>query len=172
LASPRGFSDSFTGIQGTFPEQLSPQDPFRQDGSIPAANIDETIASTDLHATSDALNMLSHAAQLDTYASPGQRSHASGRLASVLTPGQGGVTPVTNNVGNDSLQYALIAQGLMSTSQVIQLIARLVLLSNVDPITNRQQGSNNSIIRTSRLLPENVSNQTLCSLWQLKSLIS
>lgn len=124
LASPRGFSDSFAGIQGTFPEQSSPQDPYRQDGSIPAANIDETIASTDLHATSDALNMLSHAAQLDTYASPAQRSHASGRLSSVLTPGQGGGTPVTNNVGNDPSQYALIAQGLMSTSQVIQLIAR------------------------------------------------
>jgi hypothetical protein len=125
LSSPGGFSDPFTGIQRTFPEQSSPgQDPFRQDGSIPAANIDETIASTDLHATSDALNMLSHAAQLDAYASPGQRSHASGRLASILTPGQGGVTPVTNNVGNDTLQYALIAQGLLSTSQVIQLIAR------------------------------------------------
>lgn len=126
LSSPRGFSDAFAGIQGNFPEQSSPgQDPFRQDGSIPAAaNIDETIASTDLHATSDALNMLSHAAQLDTYASPGQRSHASGRLASVLTPGQGGVTPASNNVGNDPLQYALIAQGLMTASQVIQLIAR------------------------------------------------
>ncbi|KAH8752075.1 hypothetical protein BGZ57DRAFT_99656 [Hyaloscypha finlandica] len=125
LSSPRGFSDSFAGIQGNFPEQSSPgQDPFRQDGSIPAANIDETIASTDLHATSDALNMLSHAAQLDTYASPGQRSHASGRLASVLTPGQGGVTPASNNVGSDPLKYALIAQGLITASQVIQLIAR------------------------------------------------
>ena len=124
LSSPRGFPESFAGIQGTFPEQRSPgRDPFRQDGSIPEANIDETIASTDLHATSDALNMLSHAAQLDTYASPGQRSHASGRLASVLTPGQGGVTPVAS-IGSDQLQYALIAQGLMTTSQVIQLIAR------------------------------------------------
>ena len=116
--------------------------------------------------------MLSHAAQLDTYASPGQRSHASGRLASVLTPGQGGVTPVTNNSGNDALQYALIAQGLISASQVIQLIARLVFFSNVDPISDGQQDSNNSIILTYQLLPENVSNQTLCSLWQLKSLIS
>jgi len=121
LSSPRGFSDSFAG---SFPEQTSPGgDPYRQDGSIPAANIDETIASTDLHATSDALNMLSHAAQLDTYTSPGQRSHASGRLASVLTPSQGGVTPVTS-IGSDPLQYALIAQGLITTSQVIQLIAR------------------------------------------------
>ena len=67
--------------------------------------------------------MLSHAAQLDTYASPGQRSHASGRLASVLTPGHGGVTPV-GSIGSDPLQYPLIAQGLMTTSQVIQLIAR------------------------------------------------
>ncbi len=125
LSSSRGFSDAFAGIQGNFPEQSSSdQDSFRQDGSIPVANIDETITSTDLHATSDALNMLSHAAQLDTYASPGQRSHASGRLASVLTPGQGGVTPASNNVGNDPLQYALIAQGLMTASQVIQLIAR------------------------------------------------
>jgi hypothetical protein len=125
MSTPRGFSDSFTGTQGAFPEQSSPgRDPFRQDGSIPEANIDETIASTDLHATSDALNMLSHVAQLDNYASPGQRSHASGRLASVLTPGQGGVTPVTNSGGSDPSQYALIAQGLMSTSQVIQLIAR------------------------------------------------
>jgi hypothetical protein len=98
---------------------------------MPAANIDETIASTDLHATSDALNMLSHAAQLDTYASPGQRSHASGRLASVLTPGQGGVTPASNNVGSDPLQYTLIAQGLMTASQVIQLIARSVLIPSL-----------------------------------------
>jgi hypothetical protein len=125
MSSPRGFPESFAGIQGSFTEQSSPgRDPFRQDGSIPVASIDETIASTDLHATSDALNMLSHAAQLDTYASPGQRSHASGRLASVLTPGQGVVSPAANNGGNDALQYALIAQGLLTAPQVIQLIAR------------------------------------------------
>jgi hypothetical protein len=72
--------------------------------------------------------MLSQAAQLDTYATPGQRSHASERIASVLNPDQGGVSAVrgdlTDNVVNSSLQYPLIAQGLLTSLQVIQLVAR------------------------------------------------
>jgi hypothetical protein len=72
--------------------------------------------------------MLSQAAQLDTYATPGQRSHVSERMASVLTPDQRGVGAVrgdlADNVVNGPLQYPLIAQGLLTSPQVIQLVAR------------------------------------------------
>jgi hypothetical protein len=72
--------------------------------------------------------MLSQAAQLDTYATPGQRSHVSERMASVLTPDQGGVGAVRGDLGdnvvNSPLQYPLIAQGLLTAPQVIQLVAR------------------------------------------------
>jgi hypothetical protein len=72
--------------------------------------------------------MLSQAAQLDTYATPGQRSHASERLASVLSPdhmGAGsGRGSLADNVQNGVLQYPLIARGLLTAPQVVQLVAR------------------------------------------------
>jgi hypothetical protein len=72
--------------------------------------------------------MLSQAAQLDTYATPGQRSHASERLASVLSPDHLGVSSgrsdLADNVQNSTLQYPLIAQRLLTAPQVGQLVNR------------------------------------------------
>jgi hypothetical protein len=110
--------------------------------------------------------MLSQAAQLDAYATPGQRSHASERLASVLSPDHVGVSSVrgelVENVQNGSFQYALVAQGLLTALQVIQLVARYVPFVKFGSIADavRDQDLNNSIIHTSPSLPENVSSRT------------
>lgn len=70
--------------------------------------------------------MLSQAAQLD-YATPGQRSHVSERLASVMSPEQGSGSvrnDLASNIANGPLGFPLISQGLLSASQVVQLVAR------------------------------------------------
>ncbi|KAG4433047.1 hypothetical protein IFR05_011465 [Cadophora sp. M221] len=117
------------GIQNHFsPPSPSGRDAYEpdhcQDRPISSANIEETIASTDLHATSEALNMLSQAAQLDTYATPGQRSHTSDRPI-VMSP----ETVVNGSARVDQfppgqLQYALVTQGLLTAAQISRLITR------------------------------------------------
>jgi len=116
-------SESYAGTNS-----MPGRDPFGSEAPI-TASIDETIAATDLHATSDALNMLSHAAQLDQYATPGQRSHTTDRPHSAVSP-QDHVINVpsrddgTDFIMNNTLQYKLVSQGLLTTNQILQLIAR------------------------------------------------
>jgi hypothetical protein len=100
-----------------------------QSSPISSANIDETIASTELHATSEALNMLSHAAQLDSYATSGHPH--------VADPPNSGISPLNqsdneasrNNAGFTTglLNYELVSRGLLTTSQVAHLVARYVI---------------------------------------------
>jgi hypothetical protein len=120
----------YTGTQRpSFPQQSSPgREPFRTDDPI-TTNIDETIASTDLHATSDALNMLSQAAQLDTYSTPGQRSSHTADRPAVLSPqnhptADSRHSDGATNVAHGSIQYPLVSQGLLTVSQIAQLVAR------------------------------------------------
>ncbi|KAE8441359.1 hypothetical protein EG329_005462 [Mollisiaceae sp. DMI_Dod_QoI] len=113
-------SESYAaGIREHFPR---PERSFTPEEHITAANIDETIVSTDLHATSEALNMLSQAAQLDTYATPA-RSHASDR-APVPSPGSHVRSRIDNIQQFDQIQYPLISRGLLTTDQVARLVAR------------------------------------------------
>lgn len=102
-----------------------PERSFTPEESITAANIDETIVSTDLHATSEALNMLSQAAQLDSYATP-SRSHASDRPSG--SPGN--LVRSRNDKASqfDQMQYPLVTQGLLTVDQIARLIARYVKL--------------------------------------------
>ncbi|KAF8856184.1 hypothetical protein BDZ45DRAFT_654488 [Acephala macrosclerotiorum] len=112
-------SDSYAaGIREHFPRterSYTPEEP------ITTANIDETIVSTDLHATSEALNMLSQAAQLDTYVTPA-RSHASDR-PSAASPGNHRPR-IDNTQQFDQMQYPLISRGLLTLDQVARLVAR------------------------------------------------
>ncbi|KAL2062119.1 hypothetical protein VTL71DRAFT_6385 [Oculimacula yallundae] len=112
------------GIEDDF-SHPSPNDreSYERDGPISAANFDDTIASTDLHATSDALNMLSQAAQLDSYSTPGQRSHISDRTA-VMSPGVVSSSVRVDQFPPNKLQYALVSQGLLTVAQISQLISR------------------------------------------------
>ena len=97
------------------------------DDQISAADIEDTIASAELHSTSDALNLLSHAA---TYARPGQRPHGMAESSgSVVSP----VNSIPVNLPSHdqagqpsygSLQYPLVLNGLLSTIQVAQLVDR------------------------------------------------
>ncbi|KUJ08162.1 uncharacterized protein LY89DRAFT_599883 [Mollisia scopiformis] len=99
-----------------------PERSFSPEEPITAANIDETIVSTDLHATSEALNMLSQAAQLDSYATP-SRSHVSER-PSAASPGSHVRSRVDIASQFDQMQYPLVARGLLTTDQVARLVAR------------------------------------------------
>lgn len=111
------------------PDHFSHQSPtereaYGQDGPITSANIEETIASTDLHATSEALNMLSQAAQLDTYATPGQRSHTSDRPIVMSPEAVANGSARSDQFPPGQLQYALVSQGLLSVAQISRLIIR------------------------------------------------
>lgn len=111
-------SEPFAGIRDHFPR---PDRAYTPEEQITTANIDETIVSTDLHATSEALNMLSQAAQLDTYATPA-RSHASDR-PSAASPGNRR-SRIDNIQQSDQMQYPLISRGLLTLDQVARLVAR------------------------------------------------
>ena len=153
-------ADAYAGSQENFARHPSPE--FRPD--VPISSIDETIAATDLHATSDALNMLSHAAQLDTYATPGQSSHTADRH--IISPeAPAGLSSVRADNLNGSLQYALVSQGLLTTPQILQLIARYVWHQSVDYFADDFcEGLGNSTTHIYQLLPGDVSNQILCSI--------
>lgn len=83
------------------------------------ANIEETIAATDLHSTSDALNLLSHAAHLEAHGPPGH-PYDTAESMSPLQSRRNGI----ENALNGPLQYPLVTQGLLTAAQVSQLLAR------------------------------------------------
>ncbi|KAH9211155.1 hypothetical protein DL95DRAFT_437358 [Leptodontidium sp. 2 PMI_412] len=117
------------GIQNHFsPPSPNGRDAYEpdhcQDRQISSANIEETIASTDLHATSEALNMLSQAAQLDTYATPGQRSHTSDRPIVMSPEAVANGSARADQFPPGQLQYALVSQGLLTAAQISRLITR------------------------------------------------
>jgi hypothetical protein len=95
------------------------QENFQSDDPISPANIEETIAATDLHSTSEALNLLTHAAQLDTHGTPSHQYGTAASMSPLHSRRTGG-----DNVLNGPLQYPLVAQGLLTAAQVSQLVAR------------------------------------------------
>lgn len=105
-----------SSIHEEFPEQIS-----ERGVSFVPTNIEETITSTDLHHTSDALNLLSQAAEGLTNAG-GQRLHSS------ISQGSG----MTGSLRSDEivqfpgsgLQYPLVSKGLLTAMQVSQLVVR------------------------------------------------
>jgi hypothetical protein len=109
-----------------------PERSFTPEEPITGANIDETIVSTDLHATSEALNMLSHAAQLDSYITP-SRPHVPDRL-SVTSPGN--LRTNLNLPRFEQMHYPLVAKGLLTIEQVSQLVARYVSSGNSKDTTD------------------------------------
>lgn len=103
-----------------FPQQsASDRESYQSEVPIAPANIDDTIAATDLHSTSDALNLLSHAAQLDAHGPPGHPYDTSSNMSPLQGRRNG-----ADIVLNGELQYPLVAQGLLTTAQVSQLVAR------------------------------------------------
>lgn len=98
---------------------MAEQDSFQRKDPISPANIEETIAATDLHSTSEALNLLSHAAQLEAHG-PSRHPYGTAASMSPLQTRPNGIGIVVDG----SLQYPLVAQGLLTTAQVAQLVAR------------------------------------------------
>lgn len=90
-------------------------------------NIEETIAKTDLHQTSDALNLLSQAAELGG-AHLGQDRGLRGNP--VLSPGNNAMAGLMNseNVGHFNaggpLQYDLVSRGCLTAGKIGDLVAR------------------------------------------------
>jgi hypothetical protein len=111
---------------GDFGRSNSGQDVFHE--SISASNIEETIASTDLHQTSDALNLLSQAAELGTNILD-QSLQGNSQGMNPITPGNnladlgrsGGIIDFSNG---GPLQYEVVARGLLTAGQVGDLVAR------------------------------------------------
>lgn len=89
-------------------------------------NIEETIAKTDLHQTSDALNLLSQAAELGG-AHMGQDR---GLRNAAMSPGDNNMAELMN--GDDienfqsggPLRYELVSRGCLTVPQIIDLVAR------------------------------------------------
>lgn len=93
---------------------------FERDDPISSSNIEDTIAATDLHSTSEALNLLSRAAQLQAHGPPG---HPYETAPSISPSPLHGSRAIKN--GNDSpLRYPLVDQGLLTGAQISQLVAR------------------------------------------------
>jgi hypothetical protein len=128
--NPEGHgAESLAGAQGSpLQSSLSSRDPFGQGDPISSANIDETIASTELHATSEALNMLSHVAQLDSYAA--SASHLD-RQSNIVSPQNHGVSTANamESPKCGALQYELVSRGLLTADEVARLVTRYVHLS-------------------------------------------
>lgn len=104
-----------------FPQRPTAQhEAFPTRNPISPADIDDKIAATDLHSTSDALNLLSQAAQLDAH-QPSRHSHAA---AGSVIPSVHSRHTVVHNAIDDLLEYPLVPQGLLTTAQVVQLVAR------------------------------------------------
>jgi hypothetical protein len=81
----------------------------------------DTIAATDLHSTSEALNLLSRAAQLQAHGPPGHPYETDPSMSP--SPLQGSRSIIEN--GNDSpLRYPLVDQGLLTRAQISQLVTR------------------------------------------------
>ncbi|KAI6716142.1 C6 transcription factor [Diplocarpon mali] len=113
-----------------FPGQLpSGRETFSaQDAPITPVDVDETSASTDLHAISEALDILSHAAQLDACAKSGHGSHTSDNPTSVIPPvslaSDAARLSRTDTLSPGPLQYPLGAQGLLTAAQISHPITR------------------------------------------------
>lgn len=102
-------------------QEETPKDSYQS--TIATPTIEETIASTELHATSEALNMLSHVAQLDAYATSGHPHPAEPLgVETAATPIHTIGSPRVESHG--PLQYELVSRGLLTTSQVAQLVVR------------------------------------------------
>ncbi|CAL3970837.1 unnamed protein product [Diplocarpon coronariae] len=99
-----------------------------QDAPITPVDVDETSASTDLHAISEALDILSHAAQLDACAKSGHGSHTSDNPTSVIPPvslaSDAARLSRTDTLSPGPLQYPLGAQGLLTAAQISHPITR------------------------------------------------
>jgi hypothetical protein len=105
-----------------FPQQpTAEQGRFAPQDAISPADIEDTIAATDLHSTSDALNLLSQGAQPDLHGAPCRRSYAA--AGSVMSPVHSRHSVIHSAI-DDSLDYPLVSQGLLVTAQVVQLVAR------------------------------------------------
>jgi hypothetical protein len=113
-------STSIAGGLGRFPQQTTAdRDNFQTEDPITPATIEETIAATDLHSTSDALNLLSHAAHLEAHGPPGHPYDTPGSMSPLQSRRNG----VENSL-NGPLQYPLVSHGLLTAAQVSQLLAR------------------------------------------------
>lgn len=97
---------------------------------ISSPNIEDAIASTDLHSTSDALNLLSRAAELGAYESPRDSQRMignSGKRKDGVNPNEMVVEGEEGEFEVDGpLQYPLISQGLLTSFQVTELVKRYV----------------------------------------------
>lgn len=111
-------SEHAVGLGG-FQQPTADQDRFQRKDSISPANIEETIAASDLHSTSEALNLLSHAAQLEAHGLGGRLYGTAASISRLQTRLNG-----IDDVIDGSLQYPLVAQGLLTAAQVPQLVAR------------------------------------------------
>jgi hypothetical protein len=112
-------SRSNAGALGSYQQPTAEQENFQRGDPISPANIEDTIAATDLHSTSEALNLLSHAAQLEAHGPPGHPYDT----APSMSPLQSRRSAMENG-NNGPLQYPLEDQGLLTGAQVSQLIAR------------------------------------------------
>lgn len=83
------------------------------------ADIEDTFAATDLHSTSTALNLLSHAAQFRAHGPPGH-PYESPRSMSPLQSRRS----VMENGNYGPLRYPLVDQGLLTGAQVSLLVSR------------------------------------------------
>ena len=109
-------SRSNAGVLRSKQQPTVEQEDFEREDAIYPANIEDTITATELHSTSEALSLLSHAAQLP---SPGH-PYGTGQSMSPLQSGRS----VMENSNNGPLQYPLVDEGLLTGAQVSQLVAR------------------------------------------------
>ena len=112
-------SRSNAAVLGGYQQPTAEQENFQPQDTITPANIEDTIAATDLHSTSEALNLLSHAAQLEAHGPPGHPYDAAPSMSPLQSR-----RSILENGSNGPLQYPLVDQGLLTTAQVSQLVAR------------------------------------------------
>ncbi|RDW77497.1 hypothetical protein BP6252_05550 [Coleophoma cylindrospora] len=88
-------------------------------------NIEDAIASTDLHSTSDALNLLSRAAEMGTYESPRDRQRMIDNIGKRIDGHEAVDEEDEEEFEVDRpFQYPLISQGLLTIFQVTELLKR------------------------------------------------
>jgi hypothetical protein len=87
--------------------------------TVSGANIEETIAKADLHQTSDALNLLSQAAELGTHINVHRMNQP------MSDNSIGGLGPEGDaHQFSGPLQYELVSRGQLTSAQVGDLVAR------------------------------------------------
>ncbi|OWO97985.1 hypothetical protein B2J93_8210 [Marssonina coronariae] len=136
-----------------------------QDAPITPVDVDETSASTDLHAISEALDILSHAAQLDACAKSGHGSHTSDNPTSVIPPvslaSDAARLSRTDTLSPGPLQYPLGAQGLLTAAQISHPITRYGVLSSVLEMADDCEASTNCNILICRSHLDDASSRNL-----------